>query len=191
MGSSADHSTNPTVLFDVHCRIGGYIAGTAVSCFTINSNDVIIDNSWLWRADHGAGADWNTNKSDSGIIVNGNNVTVYGLFVEHFQKYETMWNGNGGSVYFYQSELPYDPPSQSAWMSSTTENGYPSYKVADTVTTHRGQGIGVYSVFDNNVTADNAIETPTATGVVMNHTGSRYRSRRDPSLTSLTARAAR
>jgi hypothetical protein len=173
-GSTADHSSNPTVLFDVHCRIGGNISGTASSCFTINSNDVIIDNSWLWRADHGGNNDpaagsWNGDQSDTGIIVNGNDVTAYGLFVEHHQKYQTMWNGNGGSVYFYQSEMPYDPPSQSAWMSSPTENGYPSYKVADTVTSHQGLGIGVYSFFDNPVRADNAIETPTAPGIVMSH----------------------
>jgi hypothetical protein len=170
MGSSADHSSNPTVLFDVHCRIGGNIGGTASSCFTVNSNNVIIDNSWLWRADHGNGVGWDQNKSDSGIIVNGNDVTAYGLFVEHHQKYQTMWNGNGGSVYFYQSELPYDPPDQSSWMSSATENGYPSYKVADSVTTHHGYGLGVYAFFSNGgVAADNAFETPAAAGVVMTH----------------------
>jgi hypothetical protein len=139
-------------------------------CFTINSNDVIIDNTWLWRADHGAGADWNTNKSDSGIVVNGNDVTVYGLFSEHFQKFQTLWNGNGGSVYFYQSELPYDPPNQGAWMEADGKNGYPSYKVADTVTTHQGMGIGVYSFFQNGSVHDsNSIETPTAPGIVMHH----------------------
>jgi hypothetical protein len=169
MGSSADHSSNPTVLFDVHCRIGGNIGGSASSCFTINSNNLIIDNSWLWRADHGNGVGWGQNQSDSGIIVNGNDVTAYGLFVEHHQKYQTMWNGNGGSVYFYQSELPYDPPDQSSWMSSATENGYPSYKVADTVTTHHGYGLGVYAFFQGNIAADNAFETPTAAGVVMTH----------------------
>jgi hypothetical protein len=171
-GSSADHSKNPTQIFDVNCRIGGNIVGTASSCFTINSNNVIIDNSWLWRADHGAGANWNTNKSDSGIIVNGNDVTAYGLFVEHHQKYQTMWNGNGGSVYFYQSEMPYDPPSQSAWMSGSgpPEDGYPSYKVADTVTSHHGFGIGVYSFFQNgSVFATNAIETPISPTIVLTH----------------------
>jgi hypothetical protein len=168
-GASAAHAANPTVLFDVHCRIGGNVAGTATSCLTVDSGNVILDNSWLWRADHGAGANWNTNKSDTGIIVNGDNVTAYALFVEHHQKYQTMWNGNGGAVYFYQSELPYDPPSQSAWMSSATENGYPSYKVAATVTSHLGTGIGVYSFFDNNVHAANAVETPTGAGIVMTH----------------------
>jgi hypothetical protein len=172
MGSSADHSSNPTVLFDVHCRIGGNTSGSASSCFTINSNNVIIDNSWLWRADHGndpGAGNWNGDQSDHGLIVNGNDVTAYGLFVEHHQQYQTMWNGNGGSVYFYQSEMPYDPPSQSSWMSSATENGYPSYKVADSVTTHHGYGLGVYAFFQGNIAADNAFETPTAAGVVMTH----------------------
>jgi hypothetical protein len=168
-GASANHSKNPTVLFDVHCRIGGNIPGTAATCFTINSHDVIIDNSWLWRADHGAGADWNTNKSDSGIIVNGDNVTAYGLFVEHHQKYQTVWNGNGGSVYFYQSEMPYDPPAQGQWTEGSGRNGYASYKVADGVTSHHGAGIGVYSFFQNAVYADDAIETPTGAGIVMTH----------------------
>jgi len=169
MGSTADHAKNPTILYDVHCRIGGHIAGTAAVCFTINSNDLIIDNSWLWRADHGAGADWNTNKADSGIVVNGNGVTIYGLFTEHFEKVQTLWNGNGGQLFFYQSELPYDPPNQGAWMEDPNKNGYPSYKVADTVTTHQAQGLGVYSFFHNDVHAANAIETPTAAGVVMHH----------------------
>jgi hypothetical protein len=168
-GSTADHSTNPTVLFDVNCRIGGNIVGTAASCFTINSNDVIVDNGWLWRADHGAGADWNTNKSNSGVIVNGNNVTAYGLFVEHHEQYQTLWNGDNGSVYFYQSEMPYDAPSQAEWMEAPGKNGYPSYKVADGVMTHHGTGIGVYSFFDNDVRADSAVEAPSTPGIVLTH----------------------
>ena len=167
-GSSADHSKNPSALFDVHCRIGGNIAGTAQVCFTINSRDMLIDNTWLWRADHGAGADWNTNKSDSGIIVNGENVTIYGLFSEHFQKFQTLWNANGGQVFFYQSELPYDPPSQSAWKNGD-ENGYPSYKVSDSVTTHQAQGLGVYAFFHQSMNDANAIETPTGDGIQMHH----------------------
>jgi hypothetical protein len=168
-GSSADHSAAPTALFDVHCRIGGADPGTAANCVTINSNDVLVDNTWLWRADHGAGVGWTSNMGKNGLIVNGSGVTIYGLFVEHFQEYQTLWNGNGGSVYFYQSEMPYDPPSQSAWQSGPGMNGYASYKVADTVTTHSAEGLGVYSVFRNAVSADNAIETPAASGVSMHH----------------------
>jgi hypothetical protein len=168
-GSAASHATNPTVVFDVSCRVGGAAVGTAASCATVNSSDVILDNVWLWRADHGAGADWNVNRSINGLIVNGNDVTAYGLFVEHFQQYQTLWNGNGGAVYFYQSEMPYDPPNQAAWMSGQGKNGYASYKVADAVTSHHAEGLGVYSVFTNYVVADDAIETPTNAGVSFRH----------------------
>lgn len=171
-GSSADHSRSPTVLFDVNCRVGGNVVGSVNACLTVNSNDVIIENSWLWRADH-AGDNvpngWDQNKSDSGIVVNGNNVTAYGLFSEHHQKFQTMWNGNGGTVYFYQSELPYDPPDQGSWMEPGGGNGYASYKVADGVTSHTGKGIGVYSFFQNQVYADNAVETPMGSGIAMSH----------------------
>jgi hypothetical protein len=167
-GSAKDHTANPTALFDVLCRIGGANPGTAASCFTINSNDVLVDETWLWRADHGAGADWNGNKADNGLIVNGNRVTIYGLFVEHFQQFQTLWNGNDGTMYFYQSEMPYDAPSQADWQHGGV-NGYASYKVADTVTSHDAEGLGVYCVFSNNVVADDAIEAPTAAGVSMHH----------------------
>ena len=171
-GSSADHSMNPTMIFDVNCRVGGNITGSAEVCFTINSNDVIDENTWLWRADHaknGVANGWTDNKSNSGIVVNGNNVSAYGLFSEHHQQFQTLWNGNGGTVYFYQSEMPYDPPNQGAWMESSSENGYASYKVSSNVTSHTGEGIGVYSFFNNPVYAANAIETPSGSGIVMHH----------------------
>jgi len=168
-GSTLDHSADPTAVFDVHCRVGGADVGTAASCVTVNSRDVLIDDMWLWRADHGAGAAWTVNRSDHGIVVNGDDVTAYGLFVEHFQKAQTLWNGNGGAVYFYQSEMPYDPPDQASWMEAPGHDGYPSYEVAAGVTTHHAEGLGVYSVFTNPVTADDAIETPGAAGISMHH----------------------
>lgn len=166
--STSHHAGDPTHLYDVSCRIGGATVGTAASCLTINSSDVIGDNLWLWRADHGAGASWTGNKSQTGLIVNGNDVTVYGLFVEHFQEYQTLWNGNGGRVLFYQSELPYDPPGQADWQHDGV-NGFASYKVADAVTLHDAWGLGVYSVFRNAVSAENAVETPTGPGVTPHH----------------------
>jgi hypothetical protein len=173
-GSALDHSAAPTALFDVHCRVGGADVGTAARCVIVNSRDVILDNVWLWRADHGAGAEmWDVNQSINGIVVNGDHVTAYGLFVEHFQHYQTLWNGNDGAVYLYQSEMPYDPPDQASWEVSPTQPGYPSYKVASTVTSHTAAGLGVYSNFkfppDAGVSALNAIETPTVSGVVMHH----------------------
>ena len=66
----------------------------------INSKDVCIDHIWLWRADHGNGVGWDKNKAANGLIVNGDNVLIYGLLNEHFQEYQTLWNGNNGRVYF-------------------------------------------------------------------------------------------
>jgi hypothetical protein len=168
-GSSASHAANPIFLYDIFCRVGGALAGSA-SCFvTIHAHDVVGDNFWLWRADHGRGAGWNSNKNKNGLIVNGNNVTLYGLFVEHCQEFQTVWNGNGGRVYFYQSELPYDPPSQEAWRHGEV-NGYASYKVADGVTSHEAWGLGVYCVFyAAPVLCENAFETPTVPGVKLHH----------------------
>lgn len=170
-GSSASHASNPTTLSDLFFRVGGAAVGKADTCIKINSNNVLGDNFWVWRADHGEGVGWNVNTTKNGIVVNGNNVTIYGLFVEHFHEYQTIWNGNGGKVYFYQSEIPYDVPSQSAWMSKNgTVNGYASYKVADSVTSHELIGSGVYSFFrDAVVAANTGIEVPNTSGVKVHH----------------------
>lgn len=159
-----DHATNPTALFDVSCRVGGAHAGNADKCVEINSNDVLIDNVWLWRADHGDGVGWDTNKAKNGLVVNGDRISAYGLFVEHFEEYQTLWNGNDGRVYFYQSEIPYDVPSQNLWTHDGVD-GYASYKVANNVTSHDARGLGVYSVFWHPVSLENAIETPASASI--------------------------
>ena len=155
-----DHSDKPSFLFDVFFRVGGAMEGSAASCLTINSNNVFIDHTWLWRADHGNGVGWDKNRCATGLIVNGNHVTIYGLFNEHFQEYQTIWNGDHGRMYFYQSELPYDPPSVESWKHDSTK-GFASYKVADSVKTHEAWGLGIYSFFRSTpVIEDNAIEVP-------------------------------
>ncbi|MGH7993198.1 MAG: hypothetical protein ACREDQ_06760, partial [Limisphaerales bacterium] len=165
--SSVDHSADPICLYDICSRVGGQFVGTTTNCVTINANNVIGDNLWLWRADHGAGSTpyWTGNPSLTGLVVNGNDVTMYGLLVEHHQQYQTLWNGNGGRLYFYQSELPYDPQSQSAWSEAPGVPGYASYKVANNVTSHEAYGLGVYAVFINTggaiISCSNAVETPT------------------------------
>ena len=162
-GSSASHAANPTSLHDLFFRVGGAAVGKAAVALKINSSDVIGDDFWIWRADHTYGVGWTSNTAANGLIVNGANVTIYGLFVEHFQQYQTLWNGNGGRVYFYQSELPYDVPNQSSWMNGS-KNGYTSYKVADTVTSHQAWGLGIYCYFSSNssVKVSSAIEAPAA-----------------------------
>jgi hypothetical protein len=160
-GSHASHARNPICVFDVFFRVGGAGVGRTAINLAINSNDTIVDHTWIWRADHGAGVGWTSNTSANGLVVNGNNVTVYGLFVEHHQEYQVLWNGNGGRTYFYQSEIPYDPPDQPSYTTGPGTNGWASYKVADGVTSHEAWGLGIYSVFRHpNVTLTRAIEVP-------------------------------
>lgn len=160
-GSKASHASNPISLHDVFFRVGGAGVGRASVNLRINSNDTIVDHTWIWRADHGAGVGWKSNTSANGLVVNGNAVTVYGLFVEHYQEFQVLWNGNGGRVYFYQSEIPYDPPDQPSYSIAPGTNGWASYKVADTVTSHEAWGLGIYSVFRNRgVVLTRAIEVP-------------------------------
>jgi hypothetical protein len=169
-GSHASHARNPISLHDVFFRVGGAGVGSTIGNLEINSNDTIVDHTWIWRADHGAGVGWKLNLSANGLVVNGNNVTVYGLFVEHHQQFQVLWNGNGGRTYFYQSEIPYDAPDQVSYTSAPGTNGWASYKVADTVTTHEAWGLGIYSVFRHpNVVLTRAIEVPRAPGVRFHH----------------------
>ncbi|MHB8217457.1 MAG: coagulation factor 5/8 type domain-containing protein [Candidatus Sulfotelmatobacter sp.] len=160
-GSRARHAKDPITLHDVFFRVGGAGVGRTKVNLTINSNDTLVDHTWIWRADHGAGVGWELNTSENGLVVNGNEVTIYGLFVEHHRQFQVLWNGNGGRTYFYQSEIPYDPPNQASYRSAAGVNGWASYKVADGVTSHEAWGLGVYSVFQHpNVILTRAIETP-------------------------------
>lgn len=168
-GSSKNHSANPVCLFDIFCRIGGYILGKVATSVTINSNNVILDHCWVWRADHGAGVGWTSNTSKNGMIVNGNDVIVYGQFMEHHQQYQTVWNGNNGRNYFFQNEIPYEVPSQADFMNGTV-NGWASYKVGNSVVNHEAWGTGVYAFFNKApILMDNGIEAPTGPGIKFHH----------------------
>jgi hypothetical protein len=168
-GSSASHASNPTTIQDVFFRIGGEIAGKATNSLIVNSSNTIIDHIWAWRADHGnAGTvGWTTNTADTGLTVNGNNVTATGLFVEHYQKFEVVWNGQGGKTIFFQNEMPYDVPNQASWNSASGVNGYAAYKVGTGVTSHEAWGLGSYCYFNVNpsVSSSHAFEAPDTAGV--------------------------
>jgi hypothetical protein len=163
-GAGNAQSSNPDLVQDVFFRIGGATPGSATVSFIDNANSSIIDDVWAWRADHGSGVGWTSNTADTGLIVNGNGVTAYGLFVEHYQKNEVIWNGQGGTDVFFQNEMPYDPPSQAAWMASPGVDGYPAFLVSPNVTSFRGYGMGSYSFFDLGVPvfAANAFQVPTS-----------------------------
>ena len=175
-GSKKRDPSNPTTLSDVYFRVGGPHIGKAEVALEVNSDNVLIDHTWVWRADHGIEGfsgdteRWNTNIGRNGVIVNGDNVTATGLFVEHFQQYNTIWNGEGGVTILYQNELPYDPPTQADWMHDGVE-GWAGYKVADHVRTHTLYGGGVYVFNRNNpsIHTENGFEVPETPGVRLHH----------------------
>ncbi|MFF1284067.1 coagulation factor 5/8 type domain-containing protein [Streptomyces sp. NPDC058299] len=151
-GASRDHSANPTTVQDVFVRIGGAGAGKATTSMVINSRNTIVDHTWVWRADHGTGVGWDTNRADYGIVVNGDDVLCTGLFVEHFNKYDVQWYGQRGRTIFFQNEKAYDAPNQAAIQNGSVK-GYAAYKVGDKVTAHEAWGLGSYC----NYTADPGI----------------------------------
>ncbi|MFJ2277283.1 discoidin domain-containing protein [Streptomyces sp. NPDC087866] len=165
-GASASHAANPTSVQDVFVRVGGAGAGKATTGMVINSNDTIVDHTWLWRADHGEGIGWETNRADYGLQVNGDNVLATGLFVEHFNKYDVRWSGENGKTIFFQNEKAYDAPNQDAVQNGDIK-GYAAYKVDDSVNTHEGWGLGSYCYFnvDPSIRQDHGFEAPVKSGV--------------------------
>ncbi len=174
--STQNDLSNPTTLSDVYFRVGGPHIGKADVALEVNSDNVLIDHTWVWRADHGIEGfsgdteRWNTNTGRNGVIINGDNVTATGLFVEHFQEYNTIWNGENGTTILYQNELPYDPPTQADWMHDGVE-GWAGYKVGDQVETHDLYGGGVYVFNQNNpsIHTENGFEVPETPGVQLHH----------------------
>jgi hypothetical protein len=176
---------------DLNVRIGGEVAGSATTAVVDDSNNSIMDNVWLWRADHGAGQTgtpdqngvgggangcWTCDVAETGLAVNASNVTAYGLAVEHFEADEVTWNGQGGNVVFFQNENPYEVPSQSAWMSSPTQDGYPAFLVGSNVTSFQGWGMGSYSFFDQGADIENAMafQAPDTSGVAFHDIFTRF-----------------
>ncbi|WP_435847449.1 discoidin domain-containing protein [Streptomyces cyaneofuscatus] len=164
--SSADHSANPTSIQDVYVRIGGAGAGKATTSIVVNSDDVIIDHTWVWRADHGEGVGWETNRADYGVRVYGDDVLATGLFVEHFNKYDVEWYGERGRTIFYQNEKAYDAPNQAAIQNGDTK-GFAAYRVDDSVDVHEGWGMGSYCNYnvDPTIRQDHGFKAPVKPGV--------------------------
>ncbi|MFI5606688.1 hypothetical protein [Amycolatopsis sp. NPDC051903] len=168
-GSHTDHAADPATVQDVFFRVGGDVAGKAATSLVVNSDNTIIDHTWAWRADHGnpGTVGWTTNTADTGVLVTGDDVLATGLFVEHYQKYQVVWNGQRGRTIFFQNEMPYDVPDQASWNSPAGVAGYAAYKVGPDVTAHEGWGLGSYCFFDTDpaVSSYHAFEVPDNPGV--------------------------
>lgn len=174
-------AADPLTLSDVYFRVGGPHVGRVDTALRIDADHVLVDHTWVWRADHGLedfeggflGDDerWTTNVGRTGVVVTGDDVTATGLFVEHFQQHNTLWEGERGRVVLYQNELPYDPPSQADWTTPSGTLGWAGYKVADGVRTHElwGGGVYVYNRNDPSVVTENGFEVPQRPGVRLTH----------------------
>ena len=170
LGSAHSSANDPDVVQDVFFRIGGAETTSVSATVSLldNADNSIIDDVWAWRADHGNAVGWTENTADTGVVVTADDVTAYGLAVEHYQKYEVVWSGQGGTDVFFQNELPYDPPNQSAWMATPTQDGYPAFLVTPKVKTFNGYGMGSYVVFTQTSATlydQEAIESPDTSGV--------------------------
>ncbi|MFI1538456.1 coagulation factor 5/8 type domain-containing protein [Streptomyces anandii] len=165
-GAWRSHAANPTTVQDVFVRIGGAGAGRATTSMVINSRHTVVDHTWIWRADHGTGIGWDTNRADYGLVVNGDDVLCTGLFVEHLNKYDVQWYGERGRTVFFQNEKAYDAPDQAAVQNGPVK-GYAAYKVGPDVTTHEGWGLGSYCYYnvDPTIVQHHGFESPTRPGV--------------------------
>ena len=169
-GANGDHAANPILLTDITCRVGGVQSKDIQihASMQINSNNVVGDHFWLWRADHGSqrggNKPWLRDRCKNGLIVTGDDVTLYALFAEHYQEYEVLWLGERGRTYFFQNEPPYDAPNQASWSSQGGRvAGYAAFKVANTVKEHHTIGMGSYAVLtgtDGHVNKKNGFEVP-------------------------------
>ncbi|GAB2820116.1 coagulation factor 5/8 type domain-containing protein [Streptomyces daliensis] len=169
-GANTAHSGNPVTVQDVFVRIGGAGAGKATTSMVVNSRHTLVDHTWVWRADHGEGVGWETNRADYGVVVNGADVLATGLFVEHFNKYDVQWNGERGRTIFFQNEKAYDAPSQAAIQNGSIR-GYAAYKVADSVNTHEGWGLGSYCYYNvaPSIVQEHGFAAPNKAGVKFHH----------------------
>ncbi|MEF9886110.1 discoidin domain-containing protein [Streptomyces sp. P9-A4] len=165
-GAGADHGADPTTVQDVYVRVGGAGPGRATTAMAVHSDDVIVDHTWVWRADHGEGVGWETNRSDYGVRVYGDDVLATGLFVEHFNKYDVEWFGERGRTIFFQNEKAYDAPNQAA-VQDGPYKGYAAYRVDDSVNTHEGWALGSYCYFnvDPTIRQDHGFRAPVKPGV--------------------------
>lgn len=179
--SGGSQYANPTTLSDIYFRVGGPHIGKVDTALEVNSDNVLIDHTWVWRGDHGVegfteGVNgdtdrWRTNTGRKGAVINGDGVVATGLFVEHFQQHNTTWNGDNGTVVLYQNELPYDPPTQADWMNTNGTLGWAGYKVGDNVKNHKLFGAGVYVFNQNNpaIRTANGFDVPRKPGVKLHH----------------------
>ena len=147
-------STSRGLLADCYFRVGGTVDPTTISCNAmchVKSGSLIIENAWMWRADHGPPQWPKTGRYDSATQTYYNEskmglwveetaqVTAYGLACEHSTTTNCKWEGDNGQLYFFQCELPYCVAE--GW-------NFPGLFV--TGKNFTGTGLGVYCYFPDS-----------------------------------------
>ncbi len=146
--------TDPTTLSDVST------ISNSTTDELINQNDVLQNQAEIQSNNNSGNGYTTTNwpaesSSDYGVIVNGNDVTLEGIWLEHFKMTEATWNGNGGQVIFLENELPLTIPYSAAgvqpsfWMENSSFDGYPSLAVSPSVTSFTLTGMQSWSRFSS------------------------------------------
>ena len=169
-GSESD----PTTLSDVSSVSG------ATNDILINQDHTIL-NQGEYQTNNNSGdgyttTNWTATSGNTGAIVNGDDATWQGIWLEHFKQTEISWNGEYGNVTFLQNErpltVPFDTPGEigvqpHVWMMNANFDGYPSLAVAQGVSHFTLNGFQSWSRLGNgcdcNVTS--VITTPVTPGV--------------------------
>jgi len=148
-GSSS--ASDPDLIQDVYFRIGGAETRPVSATVSLldNAGNSIIDNSWVWlliTATRSAGP---STPPAPGWSSRGQR-DAYGLAVEHYQKDEVIWSGQGGTDIFFQKRS-LRSASQSAWMETPSRTAIP---LSSSVQRHDVQGLrhGQLSFFNQGVT---------------------------------------
>ncbi len=136
-----------------------------ISTISNSTTDELIDQNYVLQnqaevqSNNNSGNGYTTvnwpaeSSSDYGVVVNGNHVTMEGIWLEHFKMTEATWNGNRGQVIFLENELPLTIPYSAAgvqpsfWMQSSSFDGYPSLAVAPSVRSFTLTGFQSWSRF--------------------------------------------
>ena len=119
---------NPTTLTDVYFRVGGPHIGKADTALEVNSDNVLIDHIWVWRADHGVegftGATPSAGTPTPAATASSSTATTSPRpACSSSTSSSTTPSGTArdGTTILYQNELPYDPPTQADWMNGSVE----------------------------------------------------------------------
>jgi hypothetical protein len=158
-------------LSDVFARVGTWASESRVPkrsradvMMHLVGNDIIADNLWLWYADHStsrssgcfmpdipdfdlAGGPRSIDEvslSDTALLVDGVDVTVYCLMAEHTRKDIVHWRGDRGATYMFQCELPYTSEAGNTGVPMWRPESR-AYYVED-VPEHKGVGLGAYPI---------------------------------------------